>query len=157
MTVRSAARSQDRGLAMQRQMRVLYPSQVILNSTRCAPYQIARPRDGVMPEACLWHDDRAAPSVRFARAVFNGSAYERTAPLAQLQRREADHREDQCDDPEAADDLRFGPAFLLVVVVDRGHQEDPLAGAFEIDHLNDHRERLGHEEAAAAAQHKFVL
>ncbi len=31
------------------------------------PYHIARPRDGVMPEACLWHDDRAAPSVLFAR------------------------------------------------------------------------------------------
>ncbi|GAW36955.1 hypothetical protein RA2_04030 [Roseovarius sp. A-2] len=31
---------------MQRLWRVLYPSQVIQNSTRCAPYQIARPRDG---------------------------------------------------------------------------------------------------------------
>ncbi|KNX41524.1 hypothetical protein ROTO_19240 [Roseovarius tolerans] len=31
---------------MQQLMPALYPSQVILNSTRCAPYQIARPRDG---------------------------------------------------------------------------------------------------------------
>src|SRR6056297_2122712 len=31
---------------MRRVWRVLYASQVILTSTRCAPYQIARPRDG---------------------------------------------------------------------------------------------------------------
>ena len=44
---------------------------------------------------------------------------------------ERDQREQHGDDPEADDDLRLGPALLLVVVVDRRHQEHALAGELE--------------------------
>src|SRR6056297_3028566 len=80
-----------------------------------------------------------------------------TSLSAHLQGRQADQREDERDDPEADHDLRLGPALFLVMMMDRRHQEDALAGALEIDHLNDHRERLGHEEAADDAQNQFVL
>src|SRR6056297_1564871 len=115
---------------MQRSWRVLYVSQLIEVSTRCTTPQIARPRDG-------------QAIARHLRCVSRGwllcPLKVKTAPLAQLQRRQSDHREDQRDDPEADDDLRFCPALVLVVVMDRCHQEDALAGALEIDHLNDHR------------------
>src|SRR6056297_455237 len=79
----------------------------------------------------------------------------RTAPAisAHLQRGEADEREDQRDDPEADHDLAFHPAALLEMVVDRGHQEDALAGAFEVGDLDDDRERLDDEDAADDRQH----
>jgi hypothetical protein len=51
----------------------------------------------------------------------------------------------------------FGPALLLEMVVDRGHQEHALAGALEIEHLDDDRQRLDHEEAADDGQHDLVL
>jgi len=43
------------------------------------------------------------------------------------------------------------------VVVDRGHQEHALAGALEIEHLDDDRERLDHEEPADDAENELVL
>ena len=49
----------------------------------------------------------------------------------QLQAREAHEREEDGDDPEANDDLRLGPALLFVVMMDRRHQEDALAGQLE--------------------------
>ena len=42
-------------------------------------------------------------------------------------------------------------------MVDRGHQEHPLAGALEIQHLNDHRQCLDHEQAADDGQHNLVF
>src|SRR6056297_820166 len=66
---------------MQRVWQVLYPGKTHVTPTRCAPYQSARPRDGVMPEACLWHDDRAAPSVRFERDTATAVS-DQSAPLS---------------------------------------------------------------------------
>ena len=45
------------------------------------------------------------------------------------------------DDPEADHHGRLRPAELLEMVVDRGHQEDALAGALEVGDLDHHRER----------------
>ena len=59
-------------------------------------------------------------------------------PLSQLQGGQADHGQDDGHDPEADHDRRLGPAELFEVMVNRGHQEDPTAGALEIGHLNDH-------------------
>src|SRR5690606_16939556 len=76
---------------------------------------------------------------------------------AQLQGGKPDQRQDQRDDPEADDDLRLAPALFLEMVVDRGHQEDPLAGALEVEHLDDDAERLDHEKAADDGQDDLVL
>ena len=52
------------------------------------------------------------------------------------------------EDPEADDHGGLGPAGQLEVVVDRRHAEDPPAGQPEAAHLDDHRQRLEHEQAA---------
>ena len=60
------------------------------------------------------------------------------------------------DDPEAHDHLRLGPALELVVMMDRRHAEDALAGELERGHLQDHRDRLDHEDAAHDEQHDLL-
>src|ERR1700676_5460846 len=52
-------------------------------------------------------------------------------PSPQLQRREAGQRQHYRDDPEPDHDLRFGPAQLLEMVMDRRHPEDALPGELE--------------------------
>src|SRR5581483_11923533 len=73
-------------------------------------------------------------------------------PLPQLERGQPEQGQHDRDDPEADDDGRLRPAQLLEVVVDRRHQEDAPAGALEPRDLDDHRQGLGHEEAADQAQ-----
>src|SRR6056297_186482 len=63
-------------------------------------------------------------------------------PLPHFQCRQPDHRKDQGNDPKPDHDLRLGPALFLVVMMNRRHQEHALAGAFEIEHLNDHAQRF---------------
>src|SRR5579872_5696587 len=75
----------------------------------------------------------------------------------QLQGREADHGENEGDDPEAHDDLRLGPAELLEMMMDRRHFEDALAGHLERGDLHDDRKRLDHKQAADDRQHDLVL
>src|SRR5829696_10245104 len=53
-----------------------------------------------------------------------------------LVEREADRAAHRGDDPEAQDDLRLGPRLQLEVVVDRGHQEDPLPEGLEREDLD---------------------
>src|SRR3569623_1963360 len=77
--------------------------------------------------------------------------------LAQLERGQADQGQERGHDPEADHDGRLGPAQLLEMVVDRGHQEHPLLGQLVVADLDHHRERLDHEEAADDAQHDLVL
>ena len=47
--------------------------------------------------------------------------------LSQLQRYHRYYRQEDADDPETGYDLGFMKAFLLVMVVQRRHQEDPAA------------------------------
>ncbi len=65
--------------------------------------------------------------------------------LPQLERRQADQRQDDGDDPEPDDHLAFRPTELFEMVVDRRHQEHALAGQLEPGDLNDHRHDLDHE------------
>src|SRR3954471_12616769 len=77
-------------------------------------------------------------------------------PLPQLQGGEAQQGQHDRDDPEADHDGRLRPAELLEVVVDRGHQEDPAARAFEPGDLDHDAEQLGHEQAADDRQHELL-
>src|SRR5690606_37794689 len=77
--------------------------------------------------------------------------------LSQLHGGEAGEGQHGRDDPEADHHRRLRPAHLLEVVVDRGHQEDALAGGLEVGDLDHHRGRLDHEQAADDAQHQLVL
>src|ERR1700694_4254198 len=58
-------------------------------------------------------------------------------PSSDLQRRQAHQGQDHRDDPETDHDGGLGPALLLEVMMQRRHQEDAPAGAFEPDHLDD--------------------
>src|SRR3954463_2503515 len=68
--------------------------------------------------------------------------------LAQLQRGESKECKHQRRDPEAHDDLGFRPSQELEVVVQRGHLEDAFLAQLVAADLQDHRERLDHEDAA---------
>src|SRR5512138_1626050 len=56
----------------------------------------------------------------------------------QFQRGETGERKHHRDDPEADHDLRFGPALLLEMMVQRRHPEHAFAGQLERGHLHDH-------------------
>src|SRR5262245_17610553 len=77
--------------------------------------------------------------------------------LTQLQRGQREQRKDQRDDPEARDDLRFRPASQLKMVVQWRHLEDPLLAQLVGAHLNDHRQRLHHKNAADERQQQLLL
>src|SRR5688500_18138873 len=68
--------------------------------------------------------------------------------LPELHGGERHEREQDGDDPEPDDDARLGPALLLVVVVDRRHQEDALLEQLEGDHLGDDARGLDRKDAA---------
>src|ERR1700726_2055606 len=51
-----------------------------------------------------------------------------TTTLPQFQGRQPGQRQHDCNDPEADDNLRLGPAELLKMVMDRCHLENALAG-----------------------------
>src|SRR5579862_5141677 len=75
---------------------------------------------------------------------------------SQFQRRQAEEDQHHRDDPEPHDDLVFLPALQFVVVVQRRHAKDALAGQLERSHLDDHGERLDHEHAAHDQQHDLL-
>ena len=54
--------------------------------------------------------------------------------------------EEPGQDPEPDDDRRLGPAQQLEVVVERRHPEHPPVEDPEADDLDDHRQRLDHEQ-----------
>src|ERR1700733_11863977 len=81
--------------------------------------------------------------------------YPRRSP--QLQRGEAGQRQHHRDDPEPDHDLRFSPAQLFEMMMDRGHPEDALAGELERGHLHNHRNRFQHEQPADHGQHDLVF
>src|SRR6266550_218439 len=75
----------------------------------------------------------------------------------QFQRGEADERQHHRDDPEPDHDLRFGPALLLEMMMQRRHSEHALTGELERYHLHDHRDRFQHEQSADHGQHDLVF
>src|SRR5262245_11178634 len=75
----------------------------------------------------------------------------------ELEAREAHERQKDGDDPEADDDLGLRPALLLVVVVNRRHQEDALAGELEAHDLRHDAESLEEEDAAEDDREQLVL
>ena len=52
---------------------------------------------------------------------------------------EAERGQHAGDDPEAHDDLRFGPTLLLEMMMKRGHKEDALMGFLVVEHLDHDR------------------
>src|SRR4029079_9221054 len=76
---------------------------------------------------------------------------------AQFQRGETGERQHHRDDPEADHDLRFGPALLLEMMVQRRHHEHALAGHLERHHLHDDGDRFEHEQAADDRKHDLML
>src|SRR5687767_11203828 len=94
-----------------------------------------------------WIDKQASVS-----PCLRGEPHPKTLPEFHGYQR---HHSQHCPDaPEADDDLGLRPALALEVVVEGGHEEDPtalavaLAGVLEVAHLEHHRQRLGHEDAA---------
>src|SRR3954463_2463641 len=79
-------------------------------------------------------------SRRVGEAAGEHAAHPRGAPSyatrrsPQLQRGESSECQHDRDDPEADHDLRFGPAQLLEMVVDRRHAKHALAGELERKH-----------------------
>src|ERR1700690_4020959 len=63
-------------------------------------------------------------------------------PSPQLQGGEAGQRQHHRHDPETDHDGGLGPAQLLIVMMDRRHAENALAGELETHHLHDHRNRF---------------
>src|SRR5215467_6120842 len=78
---------------------------------------------------------RAAPATvtRLPRTSNPPSTVHRSP---QLQRRQAEQREDDADNHETRNHLRFAPANLFEMVVERRHLEHALAGHLERAHLN---------------------
>src|SRR5689334_8969489 len=83
--------------------------------------------------------------------------------LAEFERSKARESEAEGQNPEAEDDLGFGPALLLEMVVDRRHEEEARARAgaplrpLEPADLEDDRERLHHEDAADDHQREGLV
>ena len=69
--------------------------------------------------------------------------------------------EHDAHDPESGDDFGFGVALLLVMVVERAHQEDASAftvflfGVFEVAHLEDDTNILGEENPSDDGQEEL--
>ena len=86
-----------------------------------------------------------------------GSSQPETSILADFERRQTDQREDQRDDPKPDHNLRLGPALFLKMVVDRSHQENALTGALEVEHLDDDRQGLNHEQTTNHRPNQLML
>src|SRR5882672_3026043 len=84
---------------------------------------------------------RAAPLCAFCSLLLSMS-------LTQLQRRQAEQREDDSQNQKPGDHFRFAPADQLEVMMERRHLEHALAGHLERCHLDNHRQRFEHEHAA---------
>src|SRR5262245_10528866 len=79
------------------------------------------------------------------------------ASLPQLECGQADQGEDDGDDPETDHHPLLRPAGQLEMVVQRRHPEDPLAAQTERADLQDHRQRLDHEQSADEDQQDLLL
>ena len=100
---------------------------------RCAPARARRTR---LPSRMAEIDHRAHRSFRVARPTS-------ARIMAMIQKR--------------ITMVGSCPALLLEMMVQRRHAEDALAGQLERGDLDDHRDRLEHEQAADDRQHELVL
>src|SRR5687768_13570862 len=75
----------------------------------------------------------------------------------QLQRGQAEQREQNRDDDEARDHLGLAPPDQLAVVVERSHAEHAAPGHLEPADLDDDRQRLEHPDAADYHEQQFLL
>jgi len=66
----------------------------------------------------------------------------------QLQRTDRDQPENNANDPESDDDLRFSPTFQFKMVVNGCHPENPLLAQLIRDNLDDDRKGLDHKNPA---------
>src|SRR5262245_39690667 len=92
----------------------------------------AAPRRPPAPAAARPRPPRTRPRRRDGPApVRVRSVRSRSRPWGspELEGGEGDHGEEGGDDPEAQHDLRFRPALVLEVVVDRRAEEHPLSAA----------------------------
>src|SRR3954470_1498208 len=105
--------------------------------------------------------ERARPTTRYGPPGSGGRGFTRAAAPGSydglLVDGEADRGAHRGDDPEAQDDLRLRPPEDLEVVVDRGHQEDPLAERLEREDLQHHAGGLEHEDPAEDDQQLLGL
>src|SRR5438093_1969642 len=76
---------------------------------------------------------------------------------SELQRGQGEEGERERDDPEPHDDLRLGTSFELVMVMERRHPEDTLAGELEAGDLDDDRGGLDDVEPADQRQEQLGL
>src|SRR6476646_4221264 len=122
-------------------------------AARLSAARTTAPRD----ESQRMHERPVSPSPRTRTFLPCQSFFtSRSSRLAKLQRGKAEEDQDHRDDPEAHDNLVLLPALQFVVVVQRRHPEDALARQLERADLDDHGERLHHEDAAHDQQHDFL-
>src|SRR5579875_574398 len=77
--------------------------------------------------------------------------------LSELQRRQSKQGTDQRCNPEPRDDFRLLPSLQLKVVMKGRHPKNPLSPQLVRSHLQDHRKRLNHKNAADKRQQEFLL
>src|SRR5580698_9553814 len=109
------------------------------------------------PAFRAWQLARPEPPRPNTATVFPAKEVTGIKRSPQLQRGETGQRQHHRDDPEPDHDLRFGPALLLEMMMQRCHPEHPLAGQFERGDLHDHRHRFQHKQSADHRQHDLVL
>src|SRR5688572_6550655 len=98
---------------------------------------------------------RAAPTTTTRRPRTEKSLS--PTPSPQLQRRQAEEREDHRHDQKSGDHLRLAPPHQFEVMVERRHLEHSLARELERRDLDDHRGRLGDEHAADDYEQQLLL
>src|SRR5690242_1050687 len=96
--------------------------------------------------------ERARPTTRYGPGGSGGRKPWLLPTDRELVQREADRGERRGDDPETQDDLRLRPGLQLEMVVNRGHQEHPLAERLKREDLDHDRQRLDHEDPAEQDQ-----
>src|ERR1700678_2982399 len=77
--------------------------------------------------------------------------------LSQLQSRQREQSHHQSRDPKAGNDLRFFPAQLFEMMMDRRHLEDPLLAQLVTAHLQNYRQRFDHVDTTDENEQDFLL
>src|SRR6266446_7443194 len=90
-------------------------------------------------------------------AIYLAKPLNKNALLPQLQGRQCKQRKNQRCDPKPHDDFRFAPTQQLEMVMNGRHAKNALAAQLERTHLQDHGERLDHENAANEKEKDFLL
>src|SRR5215471_15816504 len=76
---------------------------------------------------------------------------------SQLKCRQAEEGEDDGENPESDDDGILLPTTQLEMMMNRRHGEEPFAGEFETQDLEDDRECLDYENAAHHGQEQLLF